>query len=168
MRPLVEFDTVRVIAVAASSRELDGSGTVRRAPRIGDVGAVVHVLEKQDAVVLVVESVDQDGLTVWVAEFAPHELERVGPCTRQHCCMMMTRQVDFACEQHPDPADCPDSLVGYSPNCDEYGIRVHDGGSSWVVIDYCPWCGKQLANERAREVQPVRDNDDGGLSPAPR
>ena len=25
-----------------------------------------------------------------------------------------------------------------------YGIPIHDGGSSIIEIDYCPWCGKKL------------------------
>jgi hypothetical protein len=26
----------------------------------------------------------------------------------------------------------------------EYGIRVADGGSSYILLKYCPWCGKAL------------------------
>jgi hypothetical protein len=25
-----------------------------------------------------------------------------------------------------------------------YGIPIHDGGTSVIVIRYCPWCGSQL------------------------
>lgn len=25
-----------------------------------------------------------------------------------------------------------------------YGIPIHDGGTSVIVIKYCPWCGQQL------------------------
>jgi len=37
-----------------------------------------------------------------------------------------------------------DEIVTYVPKFREYGIPVHDGGSSKVVISFCPWCGKQL------------------------
>ena len=26
----------------------------------------------------------------------------------------------------------------------EYGIKVIDGGTGFIEIQYCPWCGKQL------------------------
>jgi hypothetical protein len=26
----------------------------------------------------------------------------------------------------------------------EYGLLVHDGGESIIVIEYCPWCGVRL------------------------
>ena len=26
----------------------------------------------------------------------------------------------------------------------EYGIQVVDGGTSYIVIQYCPWCRKKL------------------------
>jgi hypothetical protein len=54
----------------------------------------------------------------------------------------MTKQAQHRCDLHVDPADCPDALVGRFES--EYGIRVHDGGSSYVVIRYCPWCGAKL------------------------
>ena len=46
------------------------------------------------------------------------------------------------CDQHADPADCPDSLIGEVRG--GYGLRVHDGGSSVVEIAHCPWCGAKL------------------------
>lgn len=70
---------------------------------------------------------------------------------RKHCCTMMTDNVNHRCDMHPDPADCPDHLIYYSPRFDEYGILVHDGGSSMVGIQYCPWCGTRLpASQRDR------------------
>jgi hypothetical protein len=48
------------------------------------------------------------------------------------------------CDQHFDRYDCPDMLIGYTPEYREYGLIVHDGGHSTVVIAYCPWCGTQL------------------------
>ncbi len=63
----------------------------------------------------------------------------------------MTRNLASECDRHPDPADCLDSLVSYLAPFDEYGIRVHDGGSSSVVISYCPWCGERLPRSRRDE-----------------
>jgi hypothetical protein len=36
----------------------------------------------------------------------------------------------------------------YHPTFDEYGIIVHDGGPSFVVIAYCPWCGVGLPESK--------------------
>ena len=46
------------------------------------------------------------------------------------CCEDMRRQLTFRCEDHEDLSNCPDSLVVYSENSGQFGIRVHDGGSS--------------------------------------
>jgi hypothetical protein len=63
---------------------------------------------------------------------------------KTHCCEAMTRNVNHQCDQHENPFDCPDNLISYDIRSDEYGIMVHDGGSSCVHIDYCPWCGQRL------------------------
>jgi predicted RNA-binding Zn-ribbon protein involved in translation (DUF1610 family) len=46
------------------------------------------------------------------------------------------------CDQHSDPYDCPDVIVVKDRN--SYGIPVRDGGSSFIQIKRCPWCGKRL------------------------
>ena len=62
----------------------------------------------------------------------------------------MTRHV-AGCDDHPDPTDCPDALVSYSARFDEYGVRIHDGGSSSLLISFCPWCGASLPASRRDE-----------------
>ena len=84
---------------------------------------------------------------------------------RQHCCAKMTRHVEIACEQHADSAARPDALVGYSSTYDDYGIRVHDGSGSVVLIAFCPWCGEQLPNDRTKEAQRIRGNDRLSIEP---
>jgi hypothetical protein len=56
----------------------------------------------------------------------------------------MSRQLSLVCPDHPDLSDCPDSLIVYVDRLGEFGLRVHDGGSSYVVIRHCPWCGAKL------------------------
>ncbi len=56
----------------------------------------------------------------------------------------MRRELNHRCDQHPDPFDCADNLVHYSPKTKEYGLIIHDGGSSYLVIRFCPWCGAKL------------------------
>jgi hypothetical protein len=63
---------------------------------------------------------------------------------KAHCCEEMRRQAEHVCDQHPDRFECPDCLVHYSERFQEYGLIVHDGGSSVVRIRFCPWCGAEL------------------------
>ncbi len=62
-----------------------------------------------------------------------------------HCCKKMNEQIEFVCEAHPEKFDCPDNLIFHSKNSDEFGLIIHDGGSSFMKIDFCPFCGKNLA-----------------------
>jgi len=43
-----------------------------------------------------------------------------------------------------DPFDDPDVIIWQFESSGKYGIPIRDGGSSTVVIDYCPWCGVHL------------------------
>lgn len=61
-----------------------------------------------------------------------------------HCCQPMASQVNWHCDQHDDPFTCPDALIQFSARFRKYGLIVHDGGASSIVISFCPWCGKGL------------------------
>jgi hypothetical protein len=61
-----------------------------------------------------------------------------------HCCATMTQHVNNQCEQHTSVFDCPDALVFHNPHTRVYGIIIHDGGTSYVQISHCPWCGAEL------------------------
>jgi len=77
---LREFDTVRVVELHEPSRSFDGTSGVARPPRVGDVGAVVHILDPDGPTApVIVESVNDKGETVWLAEFSRDELTPVGP-----------------------------------------------------------------------------------------
>ncbi len=56
---------------------------------------------------------------------------------------MLVNQLAWKCDQHADPFDCPDALLFKDKR--GYGLIVHDGGSSYVEISHCPWCGASLA-----------------------
>ena len=74
--------------------------------------------------------------------------EQVGSFEGQgvkHCCESMTMALTNVCDQHGDDAfECADMLIAFSVTFDEYGLIVHDGGASSVLINHCPWCGARL------------------------
>ncbi|GLW11603.1 hypothetical protein Misp01_67310 [Microtetraspora sp. NBRC 13810] len=62
----------------------------------------------------------------------------------EDCCESMAGQLDWECDHHTDPFDCPDALIHFAERFVEYGLIVHDGGSSSITISFCPWCGTRL------------------------
>jgi len=61
-----------------------------------------------------------------------------------HCCDLMKSQVEFTCPTHSELSECPDALISFSKKFYEYGLYIHDGGTSTITIRYCPWCGAKL------------------------
>ncbi len=66
----------------------------------------------------------------------------------KHCCEEMKRNLTLDCETHQIEDDCPDVLVSYDPRFEEYGLIIHDGGSSSISIVFCPWCGTALPQSK--------------------
>ena len=78
MAHLREYDVVRVIKLAQAVRPFDGTERVRRPPKVGDVATICDEYNPEDpAAMVVVEMVDDDGFTVWVADFERTELDLV-------------------------------------------------------------------------------------------
>ncbi|WP_396120279.1 DUF6980 family protein [Domibacillus indicus] len=63
---------------------------------------------------------------------------------KTYCCEDMKYHASFKCNVHENPFDCPDQLVYCDKDGREFGIIIHDGGSSIIAIQYCPWCGSDL------------------------
>jgi len=55
----------------------------------------------------------------------------------------MDHDLNQNCDVHKDRFDCPDALIVNVNG--SYGLIVHDGGSSFIEISFCPWCGSELA-----------------------
>nr|WP_067736167.1 hypothetical protein [Novosphingobium naphthalenivorans] len=73
----------------------------------------------------------------------------------------MEHFAEYTCETHPDRHDCGDCLIDQDSNgC--YGIMIHDGGSSMVRINFCPWCGAKLPEPLAYD-----DDDDDDFEELP-
>jgi len=78
------------------------------------------------------------------------------------CCASMLKQLNSKCGDHPSLEDCPDALVGRFGKKGNFGLFIHDGGSSHVEISYCPWCGARLSEEKVAETQPPIHEIAGG------
>ena len=66
----------------------------------------------------------------------------------KHCCKDIQKRSTLNCDLHSDEYECPDVLISYIEKFDEYGIIIHDGGSSSISIDYCPFCGTKLPESK--------------------
>ncbi len=62
----------------------------------------------------------------------------------------MTPAIGECCEQMRAVLDNAESALVYVAKFREYGLNVLDGGSSFIVIAHCPWCGRSLP-------KPLRD-----------
>ena len=68
---------------------------------------------------------------------------------KKFCCEDMERHIYLRREDKVlDNSDKEDKSIWYYSDDDEYGIPLADlvGGfiSSYITIEYCPWCGKKL------------------------
>ena len=45
---------------------------------------------------------------------------------------------DYKYPEHPDVSACPDSVIYFKSHPPTYGLIVHDGGTSYVEIEFCP------------------------------
>lgn len=79
---LREYDLVRIANLLTNDRKFDGSDKVKRAPRVGDIATIVHEYEPNDPNgKIIVEKIDDEGYTIWLADFDKDELELVShPC----------------------------------------------------------------------------------------
>jgi len=73
----------------------------------------------------------------------------------EHCCESMDRALRFARTKHESPFECPDSLVSHSSSTGRFGLIVHDGGTSSVTIEFCPWCGANLCAPERKNIQVI-------------
>lgn len=61
----------------------------------------------------------------------------------ESCCDMMKEQLESKCEKHPRKTDCPDVVVIETSK--GLALPIRDGGDSFLVINFCPWCAKPVS-----------------------
>ncbi len=70
-----EYDVVGVSQLINADRNYSGSEGIKRPPRIGDIGTILHI--PPGGTWYIVECLGSGGLTVWLADFEEGELESV-------------------------------------------------------------------------------------------
>jgi hypothetical protein len=75
LSPYQELSVVRIAVTDVGTRSYTGTQGVARAPEPGDKGTIVLVHESsQPEPAYMVEAVDSDGYTLWLADFTHSEL----------------------------------------------------------------------------------------------
>jgi hypothetical protein len=71
-----QYSIVRICQLLRSPEEYDGWRVNQRPPQVGDTGTIVDVLAAPGLPYnYVVEASGQDGITIWLGDFAAEELE---------------------------------------------------------------------------------------------
>lgn len=81
-------------------------------------------------------------------------------CDYKVCCETMNEQLARTCEIH-DRYECPDRVIHRWAD-GRIGIHVKDGGSSMIVMDFCPWCGRDIhvSDEEIDRYQAAQQGSD--------
>lgn len=72
------------------------------------------------------------------------------------CCEEMEEKAYYIDQTFTRFEECVECrMVYYSSKFNEYGLPVYDGENgrvtSYILIQYCPWCGKKLPESRRDE-----------------
>lgn len=67
---------------------------------------------------------------------------------KKSCCKTMQSHINFKCERHTNPWNCPDYILFYLPKVKMYGIPIQGTEGDVIEIKFCPWCGKKLPKTR--------------------
>lgn len=63
---------------------------------------------------------------------------------KTYCCMQMADSVYDSLNEKGEIKYDDVDVVMNKWNDGTYGIPIHDGGTSVIVINFCPWCGEKL------------------------
>lgn len=64
----------------------------------------------------------------------------------------MASQLMHECSDHLVLADCPDVIVILGPD-GQFRMPIRDGGSSFSIASFCPWCGTELNSRGNANLQ---------------
>lgn len=59
----------------------------------------------------------------------------------------MNNITKFCCKELVKRVQDDETAIDYYNEFREFGIKVLDGGTAHIKIDYCPWCGTELPSK---------------------
>ncbi|SIT94923.1 DUF6980 family protein [Pontibacter indicus] len=65
---------------------------------------------------------------------------------QSYCCLMMADKVYESLDADGEIRYNDPEVVINKWDENLYGIPLHNGSASMVVINYCPWCGTKISN----------------------
>lgn len=65
------------------------------------------------------------------------------------CCDDMQVHVTHRCNDPKCQGLCPETII-VRTRLGLYGIPIHDGGSSFIQMFFCPWCATNLRPEATK------------------
>jgi len=77
----------------------------------------------------------------------------------KYCCNDMRSHIEHKCDVHDDVYECCDHLFLYNAIYDEYGVIIHDGGSSYIEIAFCPFCGHRFNESKRYKFFELLENE---------
>ncbi len=69
-------------------------------------------------------------------------LKNEGVDLTRYPCVHMAEYATFKCDTHNNLLECPDALIVYDREFDQYAIN--DPGPAVTPIRFCPWCSASL------------------------
>jgi hypothetical protein len=83
-------------------------------------------------------AMDNEEIEEW---YLRHRIKKSKVKVGRHCCTKMTFYLTYDKLKRQIN---PDAIIRFWKKKKIYGIPVHDGGSSIIRIDFCPWCSTKL------------------------
>lgn len=68
------------------------------------------------------------------------QIKKAGLNYKKYCCLEMAY---YLIEDKEGKINY-DSVITHRAKQKGFGIPIHDGGTSYIKINYCPWCSKKL------------------------
>jgi hypothetical protein len=71
-------------------------------------------------------------------------IKKAGIDYKKYCCIDMAYRLIEDKNEKTSGEINYDCVITHYKKGKAFGIPIHDGGSSFIKIKYCPWCGEKL------------------------
>ena len=72
------------------------------------------------------------------------QIKETGIDYKKYCCLEMSYNLIEDKKSKNNKNINYDSIITHTSKRKKFGIPIHDGGSSFLKINFCPWCGENL------------------------